>query len=72
MSQLIKETEDYILQLLNYKLNISYVYHNLAHTQRVVSKVNKSQIQMNHQRRVGVYICKYVGHNGEVITLWAL
>jgi predicted metal-dependent HD superfamily phosphohydrolase len=47
MSQLIKETEDYILQLLNYKLNISYVYHNLAHTQRVVNKVNEISSDLN-------------------------
>lgn len=39
MSILFKEAEKYIFDLFNKKLDHKFVYHNLAHTQRVVEKV---------------------------------
>jgi len=38
MDSLITEAEKYVTQLLNEKLENTYLYHNLAHTQRVVKK----------------------------------
>jgi len=38
MDNLIAETEKFAVQLLNDKLDNKFVYHNLAHTQRVVKK----------------------------------
>lgn len=39
MEQLIKLTEDFVTQYLNEHLDSKFVYHNLAHTQRVAKKV---------------------------------
>lgn len=41
MDNLIAETEKFAVQLLNDKLDNKFVYHNLAHTQRVVEKANE-------------------------------
>ncbi len=38
MNTLIAEAEKYVIHLLNENLDNTYVYHNLAHTQRVVEK----------------------------------
>ena len=39
METLIKDAEDFVTHYLNDNLDAKFVYHNLAHTQRVVSKV---------------------------------
>lgn len=41
MDNLIDKIENYIINLLNNELDKSFVYHNLAHTQHVVSKINE-------------------------------
>lgn len=41
MSTLIVEAEKYVFNLLNSDLDRKYVYHNLAHTQRVVEKTKE-------------------------------
>ncbi|WP_299670045.1 Pycsar system effector family protein [uncultured Polaribacter sp.] len=41
MSTLIIEVEKFVFNLLSKNLNANYVYHNLAHTQRVVEKTNE-------------------------------
>ncbi|MFK8061099.1 MAG: Pycsar system effector family protein [Polaribacter sp.] len=41
MSTLIVEVEKYVFNLLNTELEREYVYHNLAHTQRVVEKTKE-------------------------------
>ena len=41
MEDLISETEKFVVQLLNDELDNKFVYHNLAHTQRVVEKVDE-------------------------------
>lgn len=41
MDNLIAEAEKFVIHLLNEKLNFSFVYHNLAHTQRVVEKTKE-------------------------------
>ena len=41
MKTLVVEAEKYVISYLNENLNFKYVYHNLAHTQRVVSKVKE-------------------------------
>jgi predicted metal-dependent HD superfamily phosphohydrolase len=38
MSTLFNDAEKYVFNLLNDKLEANYVYHNLAHTQKVVEK----------------------------------
>ena len=41
MSALLIDAEKYVFNLLNNNLERNYVYHNLAHTQRVVAKTNE-------------------------------
>jgi predicted metal-dependent HD superfamily phosphohydrolase len=41
MENLISEAEKYVTSYLNENLDASFVYHNLAHTQRVVAKVKE-------------------------------
>jgi len=41
MTTLIDEVEKFVVDLLNTNLDTSFIYHNLAHTQRVVEKVNE-------------------------------
>lgn len=41
MEKLIANAEKYVLHFLNNNLNNSYVYHNVAHTQRVVKKTQE-------------------------------
>ncbi|NJN50099.1 MAG: phosphohydrolase, partial [Polaribacter sp.] len=39
MSNLIAQSEEFVLNLLSNELDKKYVYHNFSHTQRVVKKV---------------------------------
>ena len=41
MDNLIYESEKFVVHLLNNKLDNKFVYHNLAHTQRVVEKAKE-------------------------------
>tara|TARA_R110002033_G_scaffold24758_4_gene57900 strand:+ start:789 stop:2006 length:1218 start_codon:yes stop_codon:yes gene_type:complete len=41
MENIILEAEKYVISYLNNNLDASFVYHNLAHTQRVVGKINE-------------------------------
>ncbi|MCF7567162.1 DUF5706 domain-containing protein [Sabulilitoribacter arenilitoris] len=41
MNTLIEVAEKFVINFLNEKLDNSFVYHNLAHTQRVVEKANE-------------------------------
>lgn len=41
MENLILEAENYVISYLNNNLDASFVYHNLAHTQRVVGKAKE-------------------------------
>jgi len=38
MNSLIQETEQFVIDLLSEKLDKNFIYHNIAHTQRVVEK----------------------------------
>lgn len=55
MDNLISKTEKFVVHLLNNKLDNKFVYHNLAHTQRVVEKAKElaelaqiSEIEKTH------------------------
>jgi len=41
MNTLVAEAEKYVLNLLNTKLDSSFVYHSISHTQRVVEKIKE-------------------------------
>ena len=41
MENLLEDIEQYVTSYLNDHLDTSFVYHNLAHTQRVVSKAKE-------------------------------
>ena len=41
MENIVLEAEKYVISYLNNNLDASFVYHNLAHTQRVVGKINE-------------------------------
>ena len=49
MNTLVLAAEKFVLNLLNTKLDASFVYHNIAHTQRVVEKVQ--EITEAHQTK---------------------
>ncbi|MDX1362740.1 Pycsar system effector family protein [Arenibacter latericius] len=44
MPDIIKDTEDFVVELLTTQLNANYLYHNLRHTQRVV-KITKELLE---------------------------
>ncbi|GGW47068.1 Pycsar system effector family protein [Arenibacter certesii] len=44
MLDIIKDTEEYVVDLLTAQLNANYLYHNLRHTQRVV-KITKELLE---------------------------
>ena len=41
MEHILKDTEKFVINLLNTKLDSHFVYHNIAHTQRVVKKAKE-------------------------------
>lgn len=41
MNTLVAEAEKYVLNLLNTKLDSSFIYHSISHTQRVVEKIKE-------------------------------
>jgi predicted metal-dependent HD superfamily phosphohydrolase len=47
MEHLLKAAEAFVISHLNEKLNPSFVYHNLSHTQRVVSKAQELMAEMD-------------------------
>ena len=47
MNTLIKKAEQFVTEYLNTNLDTSFVYHNIAHTQRVVSKINELLKNLN-------------------------
>ncbi|WP_432327772.1 hypothetical protein ACRQ5D_31675 [Mucilaginibacter sp. P25] len=47
MNELIKKTEEYIINLLGQKLAVGMVYHNLDHTQLMVAAVNDLCTEMH-------------------------
>ena len=47
MSSLISEAEKFVFNLLSSQLDTNYMYHNLAHTQRVVEKTNELSENLN-------------------------
>ncbi|WP_428742553.1 Pycsar system effector family protein [Tenacibaculum sp.] len=47
MESLLREVEKYVIDLLNENLDTNFVYHNIAHTQRVLEKVLELSAQEN-------------------------
>ncbi|TDQ21846.1 Pycsar system effector family protein [Tenacibaculum caenipelagi] len=47
MENLLQETEKFVINLLNEKLDTNFVYHNIAHTQRVLEKVLELSAEEN-------------------------
>ena len=41
MSEILEKTENFVVDLLSTKLDSSYLYHNLSHTQRVVKSTKE-------------------------------
>ncbi|WP_333780773.1 hypothetical protein [Tenacibaculum pacificus] len=41
MENLLIEAENFVVTLLNEKLDTSFIYHNVLHTQRVVAKTKE-------------------------------
>ncbi|NVJ89278.1 MAG: DUF2490 domain-containing protein [Flavobacteriaceae bacterium] len=48
MNNLLTSAEDYVLELLNNNLDKNYLYHDIAHTQRVV----ESSIELSEKQEV--------------------
>ncbi len=60
MNTIVTEAEKFVIQLLNETLDVSFVYHNLAHTQRVVEKT----IEL-------VDLCEVTDNEKEIVLLAA-
>ncbi len=77
MTDLIKETEHFVLELFKEKLPNSYIYHNFNHTQRVVKStkelIENSQLNVKEEEALVLaawlhdtgYTVKFEGHEGE-------
>lgn len=71
MENLISETEKFAVELLNNKLDNTFVYHNLAHTQRVVEKANElaELAQINELEKKYLLITAWLHDVGYTVTI---
>ena len=71
MENLISETEKFAVELLNNKLDNKFVYHNLAHTQRVVEKANElaELAQINELEKKYLLLTAWLHDVGYTVTI---
>lgn len=81
METLIKKAEDFVIDFLNENLDPKFVYHNLAHTQRVVSKAEDlakhSELTETEKQQLIIaawfhdtgFTKKIKGHEGESVKI---
>ena len=81
MTDLIKDTELYVLELFKEKLPNSYIYHNFNHTQRVVKStkelIENSQLNVKEEEALMLaawlhdtgYTVKFEGHEEESVKI---
>lgn len=71
METLLIEVEKYVVTLINEKLDKSYLYHNLSHTQRVVAKTQEliDGIQINETDAQLLLIAVWFHDTGYTISI---
>src|SRR5690554_2236583 len=81
MTDLIKDTDHYALELFKEKLPNSYIYHNFNHTQRVVKStkelIENSQLNVKEEEALTLaawlhdigYTVKFEGHEEESVII---
>lgn len=71
MENLISETETFAIELLNNKLDNKFVYHNLAHTQRVVEKAKElaELAKINELEKTHLLVSAWLHDTGYTIDI---
>src|SRR5690606_6944317 len=81
MTDLIKDTEHFVLELFKDKLPNTYIYHNFNHTQRVVKStkelIENSQLNVKEEEALMLaswlhdtgYTVKFEGHEEESVKI---
>ncbi|SDR86628.1 Predicted metal-dependent phosphohydrolase, HD superfamily [Formosa sp. Hel1_31_208] len=71
MESLVQETEKYVISYLNDNLDSKFVYHNLAHTQRVVGKVQEliESIKLDEPQKSHLLIAAWFHDTGFTKTI---
>lgn len=66
MNTLIKKAEQFVIEYLNTNLETSFVYHNIAHTQRVVSKINEllEEFELNDDEKEQLLLAAWFHDTG--------
>ena len=66
MNTLIKKAEQFVTEYLNTNLDTSFVYHNIAHTQRVVSKINEllEEFELNDKEKEQLLLAAWFHDTG--------
>jgi predicted metal-dependent HD superfamily phosphohydrolase len=71
MENILSEVEKYVVNYLNENLDSKFVYHNLAHTQRVVEKINEltEDNYVNEDEKRQLLIAAWFHDTGFVSTI---
>lgn len=71
MDNILVETEKFVTQLLNNHLDNKFVYHNLAHTQRVVEKANElaELAKLDDLKKEHLLLCAWLHDTGFIKTI---
>ena len=71
MSTIIAKAEQYVTNYLNENLESSFVYHNIAHTQRVVGKVNEllEEIELSEKEKEQLLLAAWFHDTGFTRTI---
>lgn len=71
MDNLIDKVENYVINLFNNELDKSFVYHNLTHTQHVVSKINEliEEESLNENEKQQLVIAAWFHDTGFTKTI---
>ncbi|TJY37872.1 Pycsar system effector family protein [Pontimicrobium aquaticum] len=71
MDNILVETEKFVTQLLNNHLDNKFVYHNLAHTQRVVEKGTElaELAELNDIEKEHLLLCAWLHDTGYTKTI---
>ena len=71
MSILTTKAEQFVTNYLNQNLDSSFVYHNIAHTQRVVDKVNEllEEIDLNDKEKEELLLAAWFHDTGFTKTI---
>lgn len=71
MRDLVEKAESFVIDYLNKNLETTFVYHNIAHTQRVVEKSNELAVQENlgEEEQSKLLIAAWFHDTGYVVDL---